>query len=172
MSDKNDWTKAELLAEIDTAWAALNEALDNLPPERMTSPTDEVGWSVKDHVSHLAAWDTWAVYLLQGKPGWEGLGIDEAVYKQGNDDATNAAIYPLHAGKSPAKTRADLLAAHDELMALIAPMDDAVMAGPYRALRPGEPADRVLPSTGNILYGTTAEHYTEHLGWFLELAGA
>ncbi len=171
MADERLFTRDELFAEIERTWTELNDALDGLSADQMTGPQDPAGWTVKDHVSHMAAWDDWAFFLMQGKPGWDGLGISEALYRDGDEDSTNAAIHALHAGKSADEARADLVAAHEQLMALATMLDDGGLAAPYRPRTVDDPPERIIPPVSSVLYGTTAEHYAEHTGWFLALAG-
>jgi hypothetical protein len=171
MADERLFTRDELFDEIDRRWSELNAALDALPPDRLTGPRDAAGWTVTDHINHMAAWDEWATHLLQGRPGWEGLGISETLYKEGDEDTTNATIRDNHAGRTPAEARAALGAAHAQLMVLTRPMDDRALATPYRPRTTDDDPARTIPPVSNVLYGTTAEHYAEHLGWLRTLAG-
>jgi hypothetical protein len=68
-------TKEFLLEEIDKAWKDLNRFLDNLSSDQMTAITDSQGWNVKDHLSHIAAWERSINFFLQGKERFDGLGI-------------------------------------------------------------------------------------------------
>lgn len=170
MSDKLPTDKAELLVEVDRTWTAVNDALDELEPEQYTAPTDPQGWGVRDHLTHMGAWNYWAVYVMQGKPTWEAMGIPEELYRAGDGDAVNAAIQAMHARKSPAEARAYLQASHDHLMGKVAAMSDEELAGPFRPLRADEPPDRVIPPALHVVYETTADHYSDHLAWFQALA--
>jgi hypothetical protein len=91
--------------------------------------------------------------------------------REGDEDTTNAAIRDNHAGRTPAEARAALGAAHAQLMALTRPMDDPALAAPYRPRTADDDPARTIPPVSNVLYGTTAEHYAEHLGWLRALAG-
>jgi len=57
MHDNGRIGKSELLAEIERDWAALQEGLSRLTPEQLTEIRDRQGWSAKDHLTHLAAWE-------------------------------------------------------------------------------------------------------------------
>src|SRR5690349_16449116 len=92
MAERKMTTKAELLSDIERAWTALDAALKRLTESQMTTLKDEQGWTIKDHIIHLAAWERSVVYFLQGKPRHEGLGVDQAIYQKGDDDAINAVI--------------------------------------------------------------------------------
>ncbi|MCA9866631.1 MAG: maleylpyruvate isomerase N-terminal domain-containing protein [Anaerolineae bacterium] len=163
-------TRDELLDEIARTWSALNDALDQLTPAQLSGPTDANGWRVQDHLCHMGAWHNWARLRLEGRPSWEGLGITEADVNSGDTDTINAAIRAGHAAKTPPEARTFLTETHDQLAALVAGLDDAVLSQPFRALAPDEPADRVIPPASHIIYESTAEHYREHLGWLRSYA--
>jgi hypothetical protein len=92
MSERPDIDKKELLAKNERAWLALTEALEKLNPQQLTGIYDAQGWVVKDHLIHLAAWERSMIYFLQGKPRYEGLGVDETTYLTGGYEAINAVI--------------------------------------------------------------------------------
>src|SRR5260221_13730941 len=92
MSEQRINTKAELLAAIDRSWQSINSFLDRLTEQQLTQVKDKQGWNVKDHVVYMTAWERSALFFLQGKPRYEGLGVDETTYHSGKDDIINAAI--------------------------------------------------------------------------------
>src|SRR5687767_977074 len=112
-------TKAELMSEIESSWSNLNTALDRLREAQLTEPKDDNGWAVKDHLAHLAAWERSMVYMLQGKPRHEGLGVDEELYLNGDDDEINAAIQERTKDMPPAEALAELRNVHNQLMRML-----------------------------------------------------
>lgn len=96
---------------------ALEAALDRLGPEQLAGSADAQGWTVKDHLTHLAAWERSMTYLLRGRPRHEGLGVPEETYQRGDVDATNAAIYARAKDRAPDDALADFRDAHRELLA-------------------------------------------------------
>ena len=84
--------KAKLLADIERTWAALNAQLGRLSAEQMTVLKDHAGWTVKDHIVHIALWERSVVFYLQGKPRWAALGVDEDLFKSHDYDDANAAM--------------------------------------------------------------------------------
>ena len=86
-------TKAELLRDTAESWQELNSLLDQLTEAQATGPQDAEGWTAKDHVIHMTAWERSVVFFLQGKPRHEGLGVEEQLYRTGDDDAINDAVY-------------------------------------------------------------------------------
>lgn len=165
-------TKAELLSEIESSWSKLNMALDRLREVQLTSPKDAEGWAVKDHLTHMAAWERSVVFLLQGKPRHEGLGVDEALYLNdlnGNDDDINAVIQKQGAEMPPAEALAELRSVHNQLMSLLDGLSDEDLQKPYSHYLPNEPGE---PDNNPVLYkihGNTTNHFNEHLGWIQSL---
>ena len=163
MTDRRVTTKSELLADIERTWAALNAALDRLTEEQMTTLRDTQGWTVKDHLVHLTAWERSVVFLLQGKPRHEGLGVDESVYSSSDFDQQNAVIQQRHKDVPLAEARRQFREAHGQLMALVGLLTDADLQKPYRHYLPDE-ADDDRPLLA-VVDGNSANHFAEHLEW-------
>lgn len=169
MSEQPDLSKDELLARIDTTWPALQTALGQLTAAQLTTIKDAAGWTVKDHVIHLAAWERSAVFLLQGRPRHEGLGIDEAVYLSGDIEEINTAVFERTKDLPAQEALVQLRDVHTEMMALLNKHSEADLFQPYRVYLPDEPGeDNDLP-TINFIYGDTAAHFAEHLEWIQTL---
>jgi hypothetical protein len=166
-----EYNKALLMSEIESSWPQLNAAIEQLTDEQMTELKDAEGWSVKDHLAHIAAWERSMVYLFQGKPRHEGLGVDESLYLNGNDDAINAVIQQQCAHLTPAEALAEMRSVHSQLMRLIEPMSDEDLQKPYSHYLPGQPGeDDGTPILARV-YGNSAGHFKEHLGWIRSLVG-
>jgi hypothetical protein len=162
-------TKAELLAAIEPAWVTLIAELDRLTDGQKTSIKDAQGWSVKDHLIHMAAWERSVVFFLQGQPRYAGLEVDQALYKNGTFDDINAAIFQQHKAMSLAEAMAQLRDVHRQLMQLLQPLTDADLQKPYRAYLPDELGDDRLAI--DVIYSNTAGHFREHLDWIETLVG-
>ena len=169
MTDRPVTTKAELLAEIESAWTTLNAALDRLTEAQMTLPRDAQGWTVKDHLIHLMFWERSVVFFLQGQPRHEGLGVAEAVYLNGSEDEVNAAIYQAHKDLTWQEARAQLRNTHQQLLDLLQPLTDADLQKPYRHYLPEEPGEGDGPPALNVIDGSSAHHFPEHLPWIMAL---
>lgn len=165
MSDDAITSKQELLAAIDHNWAQLTAALARLTPADFTAHHDDHGWTVKDHIVHLAAWERSAIYLLRGQPRHVGLGVSAPLYLTGGEEAINAAITAANHQVSADAALAALGAVHAELLAVLAPLDDAALQRPYRAYLPAEPGDGDGPPVLGVIYSNSANHYVEHLPW-------
>lgn len=169
MSDQSHLSKSHLLDEINSAWTAVNDALDALTAEQITGPTDTAGWTVADHLTHLAAWADWAAGMVDGIPGWQALGIPESAYG-GDMDAENEAIRQHRAAPSAAAARAGLQQAHGRVLDRLVALTEAQLAAPYRERREGDAPEQAIASLGEVIHAETADHYREHLPWMQTLA--
>jgi len=162
-------TKAELLATIEPAWVTLNAALDRLTDRQKTTIRDAQGWTVKDHIIHLAAWERSVVSFLQGQPRHAGLGVDEALYMNGSGDDINAAIFHERQEMPLVEAVAQFRNVHRQLMQLLAPLTDADLHKPYREYLPDELGDDRIAI--DVIYSNTTGHFGEHLDWIETLVG-
>jgi hypothetical protein len=169
MTERHMTTKTELLADIERAWAALSSLLDRLTDAQMTTLRDAQGWTVKDHVIHLTAWERSLVFFLQGKPRHDGLGVDAAVYLNGPDDEINAVIRQQRQHVPLAEARAQFRRIHQQLLTVLQPLTEADLNRRYRHYLPDEPGDGDGPPALQVISGNSAHHFAEHLAWIQAL---
>ncbi|MEP7357372.1 MAG: DinB family protein [Anaerolineales bacterium] len=160
MSEPQPTNKAELLQRIQSDRARLEKVLAPLDDAALEKPGKD-GWAIKDHLAHLTAWRQRAAAGIQGRPAYEGLGLDQSAEGL-SEDELNASIQ----ARSHARPAADLVAefrqANDHIQQLIRDLPESKLFGPQ-----GD--ERLL---GNIS-GNTYEHDAEHQGWIEErLKGA
>src|SRR6185295_15443685 len=97
-------TAGTVLARFESAWAALDKTIKSLGERELTAVRDPAGWSAKDHLSHLAAWDEALLAKLDGRARHVVLGIDETLAASEDFDAMNAAIFQATRDRSLAET--------------------------------------------------------------------
>lgn len=165
MTEERWRTKAGLLGEIKLPWSALHAELEDLTEAQMTTMRDAQGWTVKDHLIHLAAWERSVVFLLQRKARHEGLGVDEDLYLNGGEDEINDVIYRQYKDLPLDAALDQLRNVHRELLDILHAMSDSDLQKPYREYLPDELSDRDDSPIIDLIYGNTAYHFTEHLGW-------
>lgn len=162
-------TKAELLAGIEQARANLVKGLEQLTNQQMTTIQDAQGWTVKDHIAHIAAWERSAVFFLRGKPRYAGLRVDPALYMNGSADEVNAAMFQ-QSKEIPLETvLAEFHDVHQELLELLRILTDIDLQKKYPEYLPEEPGDD--RTAMEVIYSNTTGHFDEHLGWIEELVG-
>jgi hypothetical protein len=163
-------SKADLLARTDRAWAELQATIANFSPEQLTSPTDAGGWTAKDHLAHLTAWERSMIFLLQHRARHEGLGVSESLYLTGDEDAINASIQKQTRALPLDQVLAELTATHEELLALVRELPESELRQPYSYFLPDDPGiDSGEPIIWRIS-GNTNEHFALHRGYIEHIA--
>jgi hypothetical protein len=162
--------KSILLSDCQRLYTTLMAAVSRLDQAQLTGLCDAQGWSVKDHLAHLSAWEGSAIAFLLSKPRHTGLGIDEATYLSGSTDRINQAVYLLHKHRPLDEILPELRQTHTQLLELIESLDDAALRKPYRFYLPDEPGEGDGPPAFDVLYGNTAHHFSQHLAWIESLA--
>jgi hypothetical protein len=164
MASRNITTKAQLFSVIQGAWDALQSFVAGHSETQMTTAHDEQGWAVKDHLTHIAAWEESVVAFLQGKARYEALGVDQTLFEGGSFDEMNEVIQRLRGHLSLPEAMAQLKSTHTRLMSLLEPLSDADLNLPVRHFTSSSPdADRRRAM--DLIHDNTADHYTEHLAW-------
>lgn len=151
-------TAATILARYEGSWAALDKTIEALGEQELTTIRDPAGWSAKDHLSHLAAWDEALLAKLDGRPRHVVLGIDEALDRSEDYDAMNAAIFAATRGRS-------LKEAVDAVRATQAATRTHLSALARGGAATGDTEGFLADAPGY------ADHYDQHHGWIRELVG-
>jgi hypothetical protein len=165
MTKRQVSTKTELVADIEQGWTRLNAALDRLTPAQLTTIKDAQGWTVKDHIIHLTHWERSVVFFLQRQPRYRGLGVPETLYWDGSDDDINVVIHEQTSTLPPGEALSQFYETHRQLLKLLEPLTDLDLQKTYREYLPDEPSDGDGPPALDVIYGNTAHHFAEHLGW-------
>jgi len=160
-------SKAELCALIADGWDQLEQAIAGIAPTALEERQGD-GWSLMDHLAHVAAWERATTALLEGRPRHQAMGVDEAVYLSGDDDTINAALWSLHVDKPGASTLAELRAAHAQLVAVLDHLSEEALQRTRSEALPSEPDDSPEPLLTRLV-GSTYAHYVEHAAHVREL---
>ncbi len=163
---QNPRTVAEVLAQVHTTWAELLDTIDGLSEAQLIEPGPD-GWSMKDHLAHIMAWDSVPVTILRGQPQHRAFGLDEAAYDRIDSvDQLNALIYDRHKDMPPAEVRASLERVHAELVSALQHLSDADLDRAVAEFS-GDVED-TRPMREKI-EGDSYGHYAEHRAWLAEL---
>jgi len=130
------------LAQIETSWNNLQQALADIPEDRLTQP-GAVGedWSVKDLIGHIAFWDEQAVIVAERRIAGEP---DRQVDWQAINEREAAA----RAGRSLADVQAEMRQAHERVLETVR--------------RSAQLAPDLALGVCGCLAGDTWEHYEDH----------
>lgn len=136
--------REDLLRHYRESRARLQAAIDGLTDEQMSEQTLD-GWSVKDHLAHLALWDD----IRAAEVERISAGHDSAWnMTEQQDEAHNAAGYELRRSLSAAQARWELETSRRKLLG-------AITAAPPRGLDPTRYGAAALRS----------DHEDQHSGW-------
>src|SRR4051794_1166729 len=91
-NDDATLTKVELLRRMQAGWDELNRYIASLSDQQLTGPTDAAGWTVKDHLIHLAIWEDSVFGILEGLARHDYMGVDQEIWESGDFDRINAVI--------------------------------------------------------------------------------
>ena len=156
MSEEIPLDKADLLGRIQREWDALQEVVNQLSEERLAAP-GAGGWSVKDNLAHITAWEQFMLlYHLQGHPPHEVMQVDAVTMDAVDEDGLNDILYRRNKDRSIAEVLADFHRSHQQVVAFLEQMPFADLMRPHY---PGDPPARPLI---NWVIGNTYEHYQEH----------
>jgi hypothetical protein len=156
MADSPPKDKAELLARIEAEWSALMRAGDGLSVDRMTRPGED-GWSAKDQLAHVEAWERWLLlHLLQGRPEHEAVGLEQAEYERLGVDGQNAVLFERSRDRQASEVLESLRRLHAQVLAELEPLtfDDL-----RKTRYPDDPKSRSLL---DWVIEDTVDHYVEH----------
>jgi len=167
MSDETVMTKSGFLSALDKGWNDLRAYLETLTPDQMTLPTDAAGWTVKDHLIHLAVWEDGMYALLQGLSRREYMGVEKAVWDSGDFDRINAVIQQRHKDMPLDEAMRTLADVHQRFVEKIGTLAEEDFQRPYNSYQPESSRNDPVMQP---LMGNTFEHYEEHIPWMDAIA--
>jgi hypothetical protein len=148
--------KAELMERIQREWTLLQQAIGSVTEPQMNKP-DAGGWSIKDNLAHLSAWEEFMrLYHLQNIPPHLALQINEDMFKTLDEDALNAVLFERNRDRTVADVLADLQRSHTQVLA---ELDQWLYEDLIQPHYPDDPEARPLI---NWVIGNTYAHYQEH----------
>jgi hypothetical protein len=183
MSQPRPTSPENLSSAIDQAWSELQGFLSSITPDQ-ASRQDATGWAIKDHVTHMAAWEASVAILLRGGRRQAALGIDEAFWleiglghllgplrpteKDASFDQINEVIKTRHQDLPLSEALTMLGDAHKGLVISARSLTERNLLTTVSEFFPHAPRgdDRTM---GTFISNNIADHYLEHLQWMKEL---
>lgn len=156
--------QADLLDRIEMSWNELWKVVGGLGRGQMEVP-DAGGWSIKDNLAHLAAWEQFMrLSYLGSTPAHEAFGMDEATLKGLSEDGINAVIFERNRDRPVEEVLDNLRRSHLQVL-------ETLRATPFeQLLAPRDPNDPQKRPLVNWVIGNTYEHYDEHRHYIERLA--
>lgn len=161
--------KDALLENIGRHRAELEEVIRSLSNDQLVA-APAGGWSIRDHLAHITAWEQSAIALLNRRPRHEGLGVSQATYQGHDVDAVNNEIYSKHSQRPVEDVLAEFRQSFQELLAVLQRMSDEDLRKPYSHYLPDEPGEETGAPVLEWVAGNTYHHYVEHMEVIRELA--
>lgn len=161
MTQKHVPTKDELHARITESWDKLERLVRSVRTDRLAVPGPD-GWSVKDHIAHLAAWERSLLNLLQGLPRHSALDVSEADYLRHDNDFVNERIRESRGRWSLAQVVTDFQTVHDDLLEVLDRLTDEDLVRGYSDFLPDEPGPDSGAPIVEWITENTCDHYDEH----------
>jgi hypothetical protein len=159
----------ELVIAIERAWRPYEEYIRGLTSEQLGGPVDAAGWTVKDHIAHVAAWEGGIRSLLQGEPRHEGMGIGEEDLALDDEDEVNERIRRAHAALPADEIVEESVLRHDGfIMEVEALPDEAVYRKRSEFTHQPDP-DGVF--FGEWAWSNSGAHFREHLRYIRRILG-
>jgi hypothetical protein len=159
-------TTEELLARIADGWAALHQRITPLSSGQLTTPGPDGGWSVKDHLAHLATWEGMLIALLEGRPIHTAFGMSRAEYDAlESTDALNAIIAEQNRDALLEEVMRNVEETHAWLITKISALANDDLHTPITLFQPDDPDGPDERPVLVKIIGDTYGHYAEHLPW-------
>jgi hypothetical protein len=161
--------KASVLERIERSWATLDEAMAGLSDERMRASGPD-GWTVKDHLAHVAGWNLSLAALLERRHRQAALALEG--FSTTDWDGQNDVMLRRHRALVPDEVRALLLGSRLTVLSALCGLTDADLSRPYREYQPHDL--RTSPPTSDDpvvcwIIGSIEDHVEEHLGYIRPL---
>ncbi len=168
LRDDATLSKAELLRRMQGGWAELNRYVATLTDQQLTGPTDAAGWTVKDHLIHLAVWEDSSFAILEGLARHDYMGVDQEIWEGGDFDRINAVIQQRFHDLPMDSVRRTHQDVHARLVRKIESLSDDDLHRPYSYYQTTSPhQDEVI----GWIVGNSYEHYDEHRPWIEAILG-
>jgi hypothetical protein len=168
MSERTFPSKTELLSKIDAGWNELQSYLALLTYEQVVEPTDAAGWTAKDHLTHLAAWEDSVWAMLNYKPRAEYMGLTPEIWATEDYDVMNAVLREKYKEMTVPDLQKWFFGVHERLVDKVKAMPEEELMRPYHHYQPGAKWD--LPAMHWVIIDTY-EHYDEHKDYISRIVG-
>jgi hypothetical protein len=151
--------RTELLAAVAVSWRAYRHVLDELSDEQWEGPTDAQGWTIKDHVAHVTAWENVVVEVFRsGVPPFATLQIPEADWIERGFASATDLIYAQTSGQSLRRAMRNRDATHVRLVAILEGLTEDELRQPFMDSRSRDGERPVLAAMMEYL----VDHYDKH----------
>jgi len=150
-------TRSGLLANIRRDRAQLDALVARVGEARMTGPALDGGWSVKDVLAHISAWEKICLALVRNNtpvdPPPPGV-------TRPSTDLINERIYEGSRDRRLDDVVADAQRSYAELLALVEGLSESRLKA---VLGDGQEGAEASPPVGQLISDNSDGHYREHI---------
>jgi len=164
--------RALVLETVQRSWTLLDEFLGGLSAADMGWAGPD-GWSVKDHLAHIAAWNLSLVALLDRRHRQAAMGLEG--YPTTDWDGQNEVLLGRYRDLVADEVRALVLGSCLMVVDALRGLSDAALMRPYREFQPQD-LRTSFPTSDHPVWlwvvGTTEMHVEEHLEYIRSIIGS
>jgi hypothetical protein len=146
---------------------SLESVIEGRSEQELTEFRDAAGWSIKDHLYHLAVWERGIRYLLQGLPRHEGMELTEQQYAELDADGMNAVIFEKNKHRSLDDVMQVFHGEHREMVDYLS--SPAItwedLQKHFNNYAPDDPVEHGNEPVLYWVFGNTAGHFDMHQPW-------
>jgi hypothetical protein len=165
MNEKMQYNN-QLAQNIDADWAKLEASLAGLNEQQLTLICDEHGWSIKDHLAHIAHWEEVLLMMFLGIFLEESMRIPWGKYPVFDD--VNEAMRRQWVDFSPNFILKRLSRVHNQLMEKLSPLSEEELQIPAKQFFSSIWIPEYEYEQRNMAEYTRAHtdtHYRDHAAW-------
>jgi hypothetical protein len=164
MTTQTPQTKTEVLDLIRSSHDALEQAIARMSDGQISAPTADGGWSVKDLMAHITAWERILLRShIEGRPYAQAVANDGPLPQFTTVDEINDWLYQQSKATPLADVRENFQSTYQQVLTAIQQMTEADLLAGQSRVRPHV-------SMLEAIAGNTWEHYDEHAATIRRLA--
>jgi hypothetical protein len=155
----------QLLSAMNVARGELEAFIASTPPEQLVTLRKD-GWTIKDHLFHLATWDLYLIALLDRQPRLPALGIEAD--PRGSFDEVNAIFFERGNALPLNHVLGAFRGNRARIIEQVRKLSDADLERPAAEFQPND----LTPPQGALrtwILAVTAEHDREHHAWMRDV---
>ncbi len=124
--------RAQLLEAIAASWNACVALIDRLSDEQWTAATDSRGWTVKDHVAYVTAWENVVIEVFRNRsPQYATLQISKTDWAASGIEGADAMIHARKAGQSLRRVMHNRDITHARIVTILSDLPEADLRRPF-----------------------------------------
>ncbi len=159
-------TADEVRARVQEKHQELVDLIAPIPPADLEQPGPDGGWTIKDHLVHIGAWEHWLRALFERQNLLDAMGAGGAGRSV---DEINAVVYEKHRDEPVKSSLAYFGDSHQQLMRVLDRQTTEDFEQPYNVFFPPAQGEAASQPVLEAVAANTYDHYAEHIAWITEM---